>query len=55
MTNNDIPPRPKLDDNDPRDAEEIERQLQASTVKQRIEDAKRRGVCREYEPEEKCW
>jgi len=48
-----IPPRPKLNDNDIEDAILIEKQIAASTAKQRIA---RQAVPSEYEPEtERVW
>lgn len=53
--NQDKPRRERLLDHVPEHAEEIERQIQASTTRQRIEDSKRRNLGGEYEPEERIW
>lgn len=57
MNNNDKPVKsPHLDDNKVEDLVTIERQQHACEVKRRHEDARRRGVGAEYEPEQdKCW
>lgn len=50
----DKPKRERLYDHVPEHFEIIEAQLQASTTRQRIEAARRKGL-NEYEPEENMW
>ena len=52
MNENDIPERPRLDDNKPEDAAIIEQQIIQSTADQRFRKRARRGII-EYEPEDR--
>lgn len=51
----DQPKRERLYDHVPEHFEIIEAQIQASTTRQRIEAARRKGLGGEFENEEKCW
>lgn len=52
MTTDDIPERPRLDDNKPEDAAIIEQQIVKTAADHRFSDRARRGIV-EYEPEDR--